>query len=119
MDYKEYLLNLSSGNIAPLTKTQGSNYVNIDTNINALLNLTLDSVIAPRYRVFIVNDDDTIQSEIPLNDIIQGGTFNENYQNGQRCSLSLTVFNQSGEYTPNINKLWVGTKLRFDAGIEQ
>ena len=98
---------------------QGSNYVNMDTNINALLNLTLDSVIAPRYRVFIVNNDDTIQSEIPLNDIIQGGTFNENYQNGQRCSLSLTVFNQTGEYTPNINKLWVGTKLRLDAGLEQ
>ena len=78
MDYKEYLLNLSSGNIVPLTKMQGSNYVNMDTNINALLNLTLDSVIAPRYRVFIVNNDDTIQSEIPLNDIIQGGTFNEN-----------------------------------------
>ena len=119
MNYKQYLLNLSSGNIAPLTKMMGSNYINVDTNIDALLNLTLDSVIAPRYRVFIVNNDDTIQSELPIEDIIQGGSFSENYQNGQRCSLSLTLFNQSGRYTPNINKLWVGTKLRLDAGLEQ
>lgn len=119
MNYKQYLLNLSSGNIAPLTKMMGSNYVNIDTNIDALLNLTLESVIAPRYRIFVVNADDTIQSELPIEDILQGGSFSENYQNGQRCSLSLSLFNQTGKYTPNINKLWVGTKLRLDAGLEQ
>ena len=119
MNHKQYLLSLSSGNIAPLTKKIGSNYVNIDTNIDALLKLTLESVIAPRYRVFILNADDTIRSEIPVEDILQGGSFSENYQNGQRCSLSLTLFNQNGKYTPTINKLWVGTKLRLDAGLEQ
>ena len=119
MNYKQYLFNLSSGNIVPITKQIGNSYMDITTNIDALLNLTLDSTVAPRYRIFLVNADDTIQSEFPLEDVLQGGTFSENYQNGQRCSLSLTLFNQGGKYTPNINKLWIGTKMRLDAGLQQ
>lgn len=119
MNYKNYLLQLSSGNIAPLTLQRGSEYVSEDTNINALLDLIQESIIAPRYRLFFVNEDDTIRSEIPLEDLLSGGSYTENYQNGQRCSLSLTLFNQSGRYMPTINKLWAGTKIRLDAGQEQ
>ena len=114
-----YLLNLSSGNLAPIMKQQGDCYVGIDTDINTLLNLTSESVVAPRYRFFLLNSDDTIQEELPLEDILSGGSYSENYQNGQRCSISLNLYNQNGKYTPTINKFWVDTKLRFDAGIEQ
>ena len=119
MNYKNYLLQLSSGNIAPITLQRGSGYIDADTNIQALLNLIEDSNIAPRYRLYNVNEDDTIRSEIPLEDLLAGGNYTENYQNGQRCSLSLTFFNQSGKYMPTINTLWAGSKIRLDAGQEQ
>ena len=118
MNYLNYLLNLSSGNSAPLSLVGGNSYLNEDVDIQALLRLIESEGVAPRYRMFFVNEDDTIQSEVPLEDILQGGSYSENYQNGQRCSLSITLYNQSGKYTPTINKLWAGTKFRFDAGEE-
>lgn len=119
MSNSTYLMNLSSGNIVPITTKKGQSYVDVDTNINALLNLTLSPMTAPRYRIYILNADDTIREELPLEDMLSSGSFSENYQSGQRCSLSLILFNGDGKYTPNINQLWVGTKMRFDAGIEQ
>ena len=119
MNYKQYMLGLSSGNTIPLTTNRGYSYIGENIDIQALLNLIEGSMITPRYRFFFVNEDDTIQAPLPLEDILQGGNFSENYQNGQRCSMSITLFNQSGKYTPTINKLWTGTKIRFDAGVEQ
>lgn len=31
--------------------------------------------------------------------------------------MSFTVYNEDGQYTPNINQFWVGTKLRLDMGL--
>lgn len=119
MTYKDYLLALSSGNIVPLSKQYGDAYISVDTNIKALLNLLEGQVIAPRYRLFILNPDDSVKNPIPIEDIISGGSYTENYQNGQRSSVSFTLYNQDGLYTPTINQLWANSRVRLDVGIEQ
>lgn len=119
MAYRDFLLALSSGNIVPLSKQYGSDYISVDTNIKALMNLLNGDVVAPRYRLFILNPDDTVKVPIPIEDIISDGNYTENYQNGQRASLSFTLYNQNGRYTPTINQLWANARVRLDAGVEQ
>jgi hypothetical protein len=38
--------------------------------------------IYPRFRFFILNSDETERYEIPQEDILQDGSYSENYQNG-------------------------------------
>ncbi len=76
------------------------------------------SIIKPRFRLYLLNPDETVRSEIPERDILHGGSYNENYQNGQRRSLSFSLYNFNKKYTPSINNLWVGTKIKFELGME-
>ena len=70
------------------------------------------------FRLFLLHPDETINYEIPQEDIILGsGNYNENYQNGQRRNLNINLVNKDGKYTPSINTLWVQHKFRFDIGI--
>ena len=71
-------------------------------------NLLETYTVYPRFRIFLLNPDETIKMQIPNEDIILGGSYNENYQSGQRRSLSFTLLNEEGEYTPGINSLWLG-----------
>lgn len=75
-------------------------------------------IINPRYRIHILNADETVKEDIPEEDIISGGSYNENYQNGQRRSLSFSIYNFHKKYTPSINGLWAGTKLNLELGVE-
>lgn len=73
----------------------------------------------PRFRVYVLNEDESISFEIPQEDIIIGSsTYNETYQQGVRKTLSLSLVNIDGKYTPSINGLWLQTKFRLDVGIE-
>lgn len=74
--------------------------------------------IFPRFRIFVLNDDETVCYQIPNEDIIAGGSYQENYQNGSRRTLSFSLYNNDGKYTPSINKFWVNTKVRLDIGLE-
>lgn len=65
-----------------------------------------------------MNDDETVCYQIPNEDIISGGSYQENYQNGSRRTLSFSLYNDDGKYTPSINKFWVNTKVRLDIGLE-
>lgn len=76
------------------------------------------SVIKPRYRLHILNADETVKEDIPEEDIISGGSYSENYQNGQRRSLSFSLYNFHKKYTPSINGLWAGVKINLELGIE-
>lgn len=76
------------------------------------------AVIKPRYRFHILNSDETVAYDIPEEDIVVGGNYTENYQNGQRRNISFTLFNYNKKYTPNINGLWAGTKISFEMGLE-
>lgn len=75
--------------------------------------------IKPRFRLFVLNPDETINYEIPEEDIIiNSGNFTENYQNGQRKSVNINLINVDGKYTPSINTIWVHDRFRFDIGVE-
>lgn len=76
------------------------------------------SVIKPRYRLHILNADETVKEDIPEEDIVSGGSYSENYQNGQRRSLSFSLYNFHKKYTPSINGLWAGVKINLELGIE-
>lgn len=75
--------------------------------------------IKPRYRISVLNPDESIDYVIPETDIPVGGiSYTEQYQNGQRRNISLQLINKDGKYTPSINGLWINTKFRFDIGIQ-
>ena len=75
--------------------------------------------IKPRFKICVLNPDETIAYEIPSQDIPIGGiSFTENYQNGQRRNITLQLINTNGKYTPSINSIWVNTKFSFEIGIE-
>ena len=75
--------------------------------------------IKPRFRLFVLNPDETINYEIPEEDIIiNSGNFTENYQSGQRKSVNINLINIDGKYTPSINTIWVHDRFRFDIGLE-
>ena len=76
-------------------------------------------ILKPRFRLFLLNPDETIDYEIPEKDIILNtGNYNENYQNGQRRSVNISLDNSDGKYTPNLNKIWVNNRFRLDIGID-
>lgn len=76
-------------------------------------------ILKPRFRLFLLNPDETIDHEIPEKDILLNtGDYNENYQNGQRRSVDISLDNSDGKYTPNLNKIWVNNRFRLDIGID-
>ena len=72
--------------------------------------------IQPRFKIYVLNADETEKYEIPNEDII-GGSYSENYQSGQRRTLSFQLNNNNGEYTPSINHFWTGQKFSFYIGF--
>lgn len=93
-------------------------YLTADFNIEDLIYIIKKSIIRPCFRLFVLNIDETVNYEIPQEDILVGGSYSENYQNGQRRTLSFSLFNDTGKYTPSINNLWTETKVSLDLGIE-
>lgn len=74
--------------------------------------------IYPRFRIFICNPDDTTRYQIPNEDIVAGGSYSENYQNGQRRSLSFSLINNDGKYTPNIDSIWANSRISLEIGLQ-
>ena len=88
-------------------------------SMSYLIDVLKRPVYKPRFRLFVLNPDETINYEIPQEDIIiNSGNFTENYQNGQRKSVNINLINIDGKYTPSINTIWVHNKFRFDVGLE-
>lgn len=110
-----YKVRSASGDILAYYSTDASQNISIERIKQEIDNTP---VINPKFRFHILNEDETIREDIPEEDIIMGGTYNENYQNGQRRSISISLFNYTGKYTPSINGLWVGVKISFDMGLE-
>lgn len=72
-----------------------------------------------RYRVMLLNPDETVNTEIPQEDIIiDDSNYSENYQNGSRRSLTLGLVNIDKLYSIEPNKIWIQNKFRYDVGIE-
>lgn len=74
--------------------------------------------VKPRFRISVLNPDETISYVIPDEDIPQDGiSYTEEYQNGQRRSITLKLINTNDKYTPSINGIWLTTKFLFEVGI--
>lgn len=80
-------------------------------------NLLQTTTVYPRFRIFRLNPDETVKEEIPPEDIQLGGSYSENYQSGQRRTLSFTLLNEEGKYTPGINSIWLGAKFSLEIGM--
>ena len=109
---------LSNGDVLTAIITKDRFSQNTSYNFDTIRKFLDFPMITPRFRIYVLYSDETINYEIPVEDIKLGGSYSENYQNGQRRSLSFALDNFSGKYTPNINTLWAGTRLRLDQGIE-
>ena len=84
---------------------------------NTLKRILERPVIHPRYRLSILTPDEQVSYIIPESDItLDGLNYTESYQNGQRRSITVTLANENGQYTPNINGIWVNTRFGFDVG---
>lgn len=109
--------NLASGDISIVSMENGNDFIDQDTDISNLYKQIDLNTTAPTFRITVLYPDETVNYEIPQDDIKIGGSYSENYQNGQRRSLSFTLYNDNGRYNPNINVLWAGTRLRLDMGL--
>jgi hypothetical protein len=101
-------------------------------------------IVKIKHKINILNPDETIAYEIPSQDIVYGSiSYSENLQNGVRRTISFTLINTSGQYTPMVNSnkgyysknytdgtktfiknssftktpLWACTKFSYDIGI--
>ena len=111
-------INLASGETLSFSVMRNGHYIESAQEAINLIDQIRDNSISSLFRIFILYDDETIKQEIPQEDIKLGGSYSENYQNGQRRTLSFTLYNHSGQYNPDINFLPVGTRLRLEMGTE-
>lgn len=86
---------------------------------NEIENMLHLKTVCPRFRIFLLNPDETIREEVPPGDIMLGGNYSENYQSGQRRSLSFSLINETGKYTPSMNGIWMGQKVKLEIGLER
>ena len=87
----EVLSNLGTS-LGESTYVYAPDYVDLQT----VINLLRAPVIKTSYRLYILNQDETINREIPEEDIIfSEGSYSENYENGQRRNLNISLNNLS------------------------
>lgn len=111
-------INLSSGETSLVSFSSSSGVLESSNRFIDLAEQIHDNMVASVFRLYVLFDDETINYEIPSEDIKLGGNYSENYQNGQRRTLSFSLYNDSGKYNPDINVFPVGTKIRFDMGAQ-
>lgn len=76
--------------------------------------------IRPRFRLSMLYQDESFREDISDYLIEGSGTLNINYQQGQRRSLSFTLDNTTGKFTPNglQGTLWLDSKFKLELGME-
>ena len=111
---------LASGDVLSLSVMNGDTYLDSNVSITELNELINSPILRPRYRIFLLHPDETIDYQIPDEDILlSGSSYSEQYQNGQRRSLSFSLYNTDKKYTPSVNTLWAESKFALDLGIEK
>lgn len=83
---------------------------------------TIEKILArkdiyPRFRLCLIHPDSKEKTEIPLRDIEAGASYSENYQNGTRRTLSFSLNNEFGNYTPSINGIWATSYFSLESGF--
>lgn len=76
--------------------------------------------IRPRFRLSILYEDESFKEDISDYLMNGSGSLSIEYNQGLRRSMSLTLDNSDGRFTPNgMNGImWVNTKLKLELGIE-
>ena len=120
MSQKRIIANRASGDVLAFTVSSLNSVNKIENTVSYSLieQLVRSHTLYPRFRVLVLNPDETVCYELPQEDILLGGSYSENYQQGQRRSLSLTLNNESGKYTPSINGLWANSKFALEVGMQ-
>ena len=116
MGVKTRYLNFASGETLSFEVLSNESYIDSTQTAFDLAQQIHDNMVSSTFRIFVLYADETIHYEIPKDDIKVGGSYQENYQNGLRRTLSFTVYNYDGKYTPGVNNFGVGTRLRFEMG---
>jgi hypothetical protein len=75
------------------------------------------STLRPRWRISVLSSDDRVLRYIPEEDILAGGSYSENYQSGQRRSLSFSVLDEDGKYSVGVNGVWFMSRFGLEMGI--
>lgn len=93
-------------------------YESVDMDTEEILQTVNAPSVKSCFRIFVLHPDETIDYMIPNEDIKTGGSYDENYQSGQRRSLSFSLVNDTGKYTPSVDRLWAGTRFRLEMGVK-
>ena len=109
---------LASGDILSYEIETGVDAPESDYTIKDMWDAIQARTIRPRWRIYVLYPDETINYQIPNEDIKSGGSWSVNYQDGERRSLSFSLYNETGKYTPSVDRFWAGTRLRLDMGLE-
>lgn len=82
--------------------------------------LIKDQHIRPRFRLSMLYPDENFKEDISEYLMMGTGSLNINYQQGQRRSLSFTLDNTTGKFTPNglQGTLWLDSKFKLELGME-
>ena len=114
----ETILGLASGDVLGVVVETDSGEMATPIEVESIFEQIKSRQMRPRWRLFLLYPDDTIRYRFPDEDILSGGSYSETYQTGQRRSLSFTLNNDSGIYSPNINSIWLDGRVRLDMGME-
>ena len=91
---------------------------NSNYDFNYISYLVRRPFLKPLFRICVLNPDETVDYVIPNSDIMEDGiSFTEEYQNGQRKSMTLKLVNSHGKYTPSLTGIWLDTKFSFEIGL--
>ena len=91
-------------------------YTAEDLSLAQITNILKRPVVSPVCRLFLLSANEFLRREIPGGDIISID-YNENYNNGNRRTLSVKLHSRNNEYAPNINGIWGDSRFKFDVGI--
>lgn len=105
--YDEYLHSVSREILLPSFMELGMDF---------LINYFKGMTIIPVFRFFLLNDDESIKTEI--SEYISNASVNINKQVGQVRTINLSIANYNNFWAYGARKpLWDGAKIRYDAGF--
>lgn len=115
---EETIVGLSSGDVLGVVVETDSGEMATPSDVLSIFEEVKSKQMRPRWRIFLLYPDDTIRYRFPDEDIVSGGSYTETYQTGQRRSMSFSLYNETGKYSPGINSIWLDSRLRLDMGME-
>lgn len=96
----------------------GIDSVEVPETDEAYIRAVKSNLSRPVFKLYLLNYDETIREDITER-VISEVSATDNYQSGKRRTVSLTIDNNDGEFSPNPvkGKMWKGVKFRLDIGI--